>query len=82
LRAILVPRITGQPDTQIEPCGEGQALMALAPSSLAQLPTSGSRDLNFIGQLIRRSPCYRMNVGTDISRIPLAISRLLDQLNP
>ena len=82
LRAILVPRITGQTETRIEPCGEGEALMALAPSSLAQLPASGPRDLNFIGRLIRRSPCYRMSLGTDLAQIPRAIGRLLSQLNP
>lgn len=81
LRAILVPRITGQPDTKIEPCGEGAALMALGPSSLAQLPTSGPRDLNFIGRLVRRSPCFAMNLGTDLAQIPRAIGQLLDRLN-
>jgi hypothetical protein len=81
LRAILVPRITGEPGTRIEPCGEGEALMALGPSSLAQLPASGRRDLNFIGQVVRRSPCYRMNLGTDLAQIPRAISHLLDRLN-
>lgn len=81
LRAILIPRITGQTDTRIEPCGEGEALMALGPSSLAQLPTSGPRDLNFIGRLVRRTPCFRMNLGTDLVQIPQAIGQLLNQLN-
>ena len=38
LRAILLPVITGQPDTELEPCGAGAALMAMGPSSLATAP--------------------------------------------
>lgn len=80
LRAILLPRVSGGVDTQIERCGEGAAAMALGPSSMAQLPHSGSRDLAFIARLVRRFPCYRLNVGTDLSQIPDAIGRLLEQL--
>jgi hypothetical protein len=56
--------------------------MALGPSSLAQLPASDCRDLNFIGRVVRRSPCYRMKLGTDLTQIPGTIGQLLNQLNP
>jgi hypothetical protein len=81
LRAILVPVITGQVDTRIEPCGEGAALMALGPSSLAQLPASGPRDLTAIAQVVRGSPCFRLKLGTDLTQIPCAIGQLLGQLS-
>jgi hypothetical protein len=82
LRAILVPTITGQVDTRIEACGEGAALMALGPSSLAQLPASGPWDLSAIAQLVRSSPCFRLQLGTDLTQIPGAIGQLLSQLSP
>jgi len=81
LRAILVPTITGETDTSVEPCGEGAALMAMGPSSLAQLPTSGPRDLNSIAQVVSASPCFRLKLGTELSQIPRAISQLLSQLS-
>jgi hypothetical protein len=81
LRAILVPVITGQIDTRIEPCGDGVALMALGPSSLAQLPASGPQDLHAIAQVVRSSPCFRMNLGTDLTQIPGAIGELLSRLS-
>lgn len=81
LRAILVPRISGLRDTRIQPCSHAEALMALGPSSLAQLPTSGPRDLDFIGRLVRRTPCFRMDLGADLAQIPCAILQLLGQLN-
>ena len=55
--------------------------MAMGPSSLAQLPASGSQDLNSIAQVVRGSPCFRMNLGTDLTQIPRAICQLLTQLN-
>ena len=60
---------------------QGEALMALGPSTLAQLPASGRKDLDSIARLVRSVPCFRMNLGTDLSRIAPAISGLLNQLN-
>lgn len=81
LRAILVPVIRGETNTVIEPCPRGEALMALGPSTLAQLPASGSKDLDSIARLVRSLPCFRMNLGTDLTRIAPAITSLLNQLN-
>jgi hypothetical protein len=80
LRAILVPVIRGGRVTVIEPCPRGEALMALGPSTLAQLPASGGKDLESMARLVRSLPCFRMNLGTDLSRIAPAISGLLNHL--
>jgi hypothetical protein len=81
LRAILVPVIRGGVNTVIEPCARGEALMALGPSTLAQLPASGRKDLDSIARLVRSVPCFRMSLGTDLSRIAPAIGGLLNELN-
>lgn len=77
LRAVLVPVITGAEDTRIVPCTAHEALMAIAPSSLSQLPASGKKDLQFLGHLARSLPCYRILLGTALPRIPERISELL-----
>src|SRR5581483_3239536 len=77
LRAILVPQVTGARDTSLEPCPQREALEALAPSTMAQLPASGAGDLEFMSEMIRRLPCYRLRAGTDIAQIPNAIAELL-----
>ncbi len=82
LRAVLVPVIRGGDKTWIEPCGRGEALMALGPSSLAQLPASGRKDLDIVGHVVRELPCFRLNLGTDLSQIAPAITNLLGQINP
>jgi hypothetical protein len=80
LRAILLPVITHGRDTEILPCSAQEALMAIAPSTLAQLPASGRKDLQFLGNLARRVPCYRLLLGTDLRQVPGRISELLQTL--
>lgn len=80
LRAILVPVVTGMAETRIVDCPAGDALMAMAPSTLSQLPVSGRDDLRFLGQMARRVPCYRLLLGRDIQKIPVKIHALLKSL--
>lgn len=81
LRAILVPVITGRMETEIQPCSPQEALLAIAPSTLAQLPASGKRDMQFLGSVARRVPCYRISLGTSLREIPEKISALLQTLS-
>ncbi len=80
LRAILVPRITHQPDTSVHTITAGAALAALAPSTLLQLPGSDTGALQAMAALVRRVPCYELRLGNEIARIPTAISNLLIEL--
>lgn len=80
LRAILTPRITGQPETWIEPAKASDAVMALAPTTLAQLPASGDLDMRQMAQLARLVPTFRLNLGTEIQRIPGILEQFLETL--
>ena len=80
LRAVLTPVITGAPDTTVVACSSSEALMAIAPSSLSQLPFSGRKDLRFLGNMVRRVPCYRLLLGRDIRQVPATIMSLLRSL--
>lgn len=77
LRAILVPVITGARETALEQCPPGEALAALAPSTMAQMPASDGSDLSFMAEMVRRVPCYHLRAGTDISQIPAGVAELL-----
>ena len=80
LRAILIPVVTGRLDTQIVACSAQEALMAMAPETLSQLPSSGRQDLKFLGDLARRVPCYRILLGTSLGQVPERILELLQSL--
>lgn len=77
LKAILLPHISGESGSSVRPCAGMEALTALAPTTIAQLPSSGIQELRFMKELVQRVPCFVLNVGTDLSTIPVAIERLL-----
>ncbi len=80
VRAILVPSITGQAKTRIEPSSAAAALTALAPSTLLQLSGNGAPVLHALSGLVRRTPVFALGLGTDLDTIPRVIEKLLDDL--
>ncbi len=77
LRAILIPRVTGSVDSSLEPCTSADALMAMMPSTVAQLPAADQSDSARIAALIERLPAYHLFLGTDIEQIPLLVQEVL-----
>jgi len=77
LRAVLVPKVTGQRDTELGECSEGQALLALSASTVAQLPMAASGDLQRLGEVVAKLPRYVLHLGTDLTQIPAVIRSLL-----
>ena len=77
LKAILVPRVTGRRETSLSAISAAQALRALAPSTIFQLPGGGEGAFKLIARVTRKLPCYSLELGTDIPRIPAVILDLL-----
>jgi len=80
IKAILVPRVTGKPDTKVSQTSAMVALKALAPSTILQLPKTGQLAFARMSQLARRVPAYVLELGTDIPQIPQTITQLLSEL--
>jgi hypothetical protein len=78
LRAIAIPRITGEPETRTRPCSAGTALAAVAPNTILQLPGNGAPALELLSSVVKSVPCHHLEVGTEPSLIPPAIEELLD----
>jgi hypothetical protein len=81
LRAILLPRVTGLARTGIMKVSGAVALNALAPSTIFQLPGAGEQALKQLGRLVQRLPSYVLELGADIERIPVVISKLLSEID-
>ena len=77
LRAILVPRVTGRRDTRVGPGSPALALAALAPSTRTLMPNRAGPTFHNLADIVRRVPCYVLELGTDASQIPAAIAGLL-----
>ncbi len=78
VRAILVPQVSGLPETSIVRTAAGAALMALAPSTMLQLAGNERDAFRSLVELVRGIPTFRIAVGTRIDEIPAAIAHFLD----
>jgi hypothetical protein len=79
IRAVLVPRVAGVPDTRIVATTPTAALAALAPSTIFQLHPPQRDALARMGTLVRQVPCYSIELGTTLEQIPRAIVELLKE---
>jgi hypothetical protein len=77
LRAILVPRISNLPGTEIVPASPATAFKALAPSTVFQLPGNAHDAFRALGRLARALPCREIVLGKDLASIPRAIRKFL-----
>jgi hypothetical protein len=82
IRAILLPRVTGRPDTTLETASPRDSLTALTLSTLHQLAGSGKELLQTINQLVNQVPSYHLNLGTDLAQIPGVIANVLRKESP
>ena len=79
LRAILIPSVTGSVDSRIEPCSSADALMAIMPSTVAQLPAACQSDSARIAALAEKLPAYHFYLGTDVAQIPPLVQEVLSR---
>jgi len=79
VRAVVVPEVVGGGDARITPCSPAQAMLALAPTTVLQLPLTGF-GLDGMAELLRRVPTYRLELGRDVMGGPRLLSTLLDEL--
>jgi len=77
IRAVLIPRVSNERDTRLEPCGPGAALAAIAPSTVAQLPTATQADMDRMAAIVARLPTYVLHLGSDLTQIPAVVQSLL-----
>jgi len=77
IRAILLPRVTGARDTQLKPATAADAVLALAPTTVAQLEGHSRETFAKIVALSGSVPSYWLDVGTDLTLIPAAIGDCL-----
>lgn len=79
LKAVLVPVISGGPLTAVVPGSSRDAMLALAPSALFQMPGERDSGVAFFAALVRRLPCSRLNLGYDPVQMTQCLRMFLDQ---
>ena len=82
IRAIALPVIVDSPSSNLEPVTRAQALRALAPSTLMQMPFGATPDrFHQLASLAGRVPSFRIELGRDVSAIATRVRDLFDQIS-
>lgn len=79
LRAILLVRITGKPDSTLSPATPADGVKALTISTMCQFPGAGKRVVDIMQRLAKALPCYHLDFGTDPAQVPALILDLLEK---
>jgi len=75
--ALMVPHIAGGESSSIMPMSRKDAMIALAPSGIAQMPGERETGFRFFSDLTRLLPCYRLSLGLDPEEIAGTIADFL-----
>lgn len=81
LRAVLLPQVTGQRETGVRPASPMDALRLIAPDAMLKWPSLGRQTFRTLTTVFRATPCFVLDAGTDVSRIPEAIDGVLDAVS-
>lgn len=77
IAGIAVPRIVGETGSRVAPACAGDALEALMPSSIGQLPGAGIEDAQRLERLVAECRTARINVGSDARGVAEAVREAL-----
>ena len=77
IKAIFLPRISHLRETTLSSASQANGLKALAPNTLFQLSSATHSSFLEITKFVKQLPCYYLNIGTEINRIPEVISNFL-----
>jgi hypothetical protein len=78
LRALIVPRVAGG-TSRLSRISRGEALRALAPTTLLQLPGSGASAFAELAELARKLPAWSLELGDDRAEIPRLVARAIEE---
>lgn len=77
LRALLLPRVTGGRTTFRRASG-AEALRALAPTTVFQLPGNDGEAFAWMASFVRTLPAFVLDLGDDRDRIPHCVAQAIE----
>lgn len=80
VRSVLAPRVTGADRPRLERLSAAEAMMAVAPSTLMQLYRHADPGCGDLAELVRRLPCWRLELGGRLADVPDLLRRHLETL--
>jgi hypothetical protein len=81
--AIVLPSFApGSGPPVARPATRAEALRALAPTSLLQLPGAAHARMRAMARLVRSVPVFALEIGSDIAKVSSAVAALCAELAP
>lgn len=77
LVAVLLPQVTTQKNTTIVPCSSAQSLLALAPTTLFQLPGLREESFKKMSDFVRTIPSFHLLLGTEKVHLPDILEKFI-----
>jgi hypothetical protein len=79
IKALALLRVGGGTASHIRPASKAEALLAIGPSSLLQIPNRalGVRGFETLARFVENTPCYWLEVGSDFASIAARVRDLL-----
>ena len=78
IRSVVAPRVTGADRPRLERLSPAKAMMAIAPSTLMQLYRHTDPGCGDLATLVRRLPCWRLELGGRMAEVPDLLRRHLE----
>jgi hypothetical protein len=75
--AIVFPVISAKERSEIRPIDADEALLEMVSNVLLTEGRSCQSHLDILTELVRQTPCYRLETGRDFDRIPVLLRELL-----
>jgi len=77
-RVLLLPTVTGRPETRVEALPRTEVLRTLVPGSIREGGGLGGRALQEMTRVVRTLPSYRLLLGTDPAGVVEAVAAAID----
>jgi hypothetical protein len=78
IRALILPRVTGG-ISQLRRASGAEALRALAPTTVFQLPGNDGSTFAWMAAIAREVPAFALALGEDRERIPALVRRAIEE---
>jgi len=79
ITVLIYVHVTNNPGARIRSASKAEALLALGPSSLFQIPSRGRNTFTKLTELIESVPTYCLETGEDLQSIPRCVEELLEK---
>jgi hypothetical protein len=75
--AIVFPKISAKEQSQVRPIPADEGLIEMVSNILLTDGRSCQNHLDILTELVKQTPCYRLETGRDFDRIPIVLRELL-----